>query len=272
MSIPVTASSEAFVPACLKGIEGAPEFVFRHATATDKYDLPLNLRDEKVFSYTKEQIRAKTLSELRRFFDSPDMAHNITRLEAYWQAVDEHAAAIEEWDKACIALEAESEEGETVELPPAPELEFDRREEEDLKDLLEEVKEVSERLTKMGNANIRHSLRQPRMMLRMFIASTSLMPKLEKKGDLVTLACADLIIDKMETFARENGVEYGVATRELFTKLRFLMVLSEDEEKNSSAPRSGSTNPKASASKRSTSKNAKSTGRATTAKANGSNL
>lgn len=248
MSIPVTASTEAFVPDCLKDTEDAPSFTFRHATRMDKHECTLNLSAERIMRHSDDVMRETTIAELKRLFESDNLAHNITRLEAYWSAIDEHTAVLRKHNDAILQLLQDAGEGEKPELPPQPAIEFDEAEALLLDDLVDDVRRHSDRLAKMHSDNLRFNIMWPRMLLRMLLASTTLPVSLTRVAGLITPESCEMVLDRLEQAAAVNGIERGLASSQLLLKATLSMRLDEDEEKNSSSPLSGTTSPEQSAS------------------------
>lgn len=253
MSIPLTASTETFTPECMAEIEGAPSFTFRHATEMDKYEFGINITAEGLKTYSLQDRRDKIMSELRRLFEGEGLEQNITRLQAYWQADDELAAALREHQQQVLEIRlAAAESGEEPELPPEPVLEFPAEDLPGIDLMLAQVNEHSEILSLMAAQNMRYQLMYPRMLLRMFLKTTTLPVTIQRRGELITPACCEAVLSALDKEAKRLGVDPDLAQSQLMTKAMLSFALTEDEEKNSSSPRSGSTPPKQSANKQST--------------------
>ncbi len=255
MSIPLTASTEKFTPACMAEIEGAPAFTFRHATKLDKHRYH-NLVIEEGLRYHSEAERREAIIEaLRTDFYSEGMDHNITRLEAYWHALDELKAARNEWLKQVVAIMAEVKEGEEKpDLPPEPVIDFPAEEIPALDEIVEEVRAHSAAVRKMESQNHWHGVMMPRLLLRMFLTGTSLPVKLRKADGILTGETAEAVIEELAQAARDLGVSDDDAVSELQAKAMLSYTLSESEEKNSSSPRSDTTSPAQSQNKESSGK------------------
>lgn len=249
MSIPVTASTEAFVPASMAEVEGAPSFTFRHATVLDKTRFHELKAIAKLRSHTAAEMRDVVVHELRKMFASEGMEQNITRLEAYWAAIDENEEAIKVWREQVMDLLREAGDGETPELPPEPELDFPKGEMIELNAMVDEVERHSDLYAAMRLDNIRFEVGYPRLLLRMFLTETTLPVELKRDRDgIVTADAAEAVIEALAKAARAAGVDGEVAVRELLFKAVIAFTLTGDEEKNSSSPRSGISSPKSSAS------------------------
>lgn len=252
MSIPLTASTESFTPECMAEIEGAPSFTFRHATELDRYEFGINITAEGLKSHSQEKVRDTILSELRRLFEGDGMASNITRLKAYWQADDDLAAALGEHRKHVLTILSELKDGEeTPDLPPAPVSEFPQEHVAGIELMLAQVNEHSEILSLMAAQNLRYNLLYPRMLLRMFLVDATLPVQIQRRGGIITPQCGEEILTALAKEAKRLGVNPAQAQSDLLTKAAMCFTLTEDEEKNSSSPPSGSTSPKRSATKQS---------------------
>ena len=274
MSIPVTASIEAFTPACLKEIEDAPTFVFRHATVLDKQKFHRVAIAEGLMRHDDDTVRDVTVEELRQLFEGEGIEENITQLQAYWQALDELKQAESIHRQQCIQILRAAEDGGQPEMPPAPELEFPADRAQALNEMMQEVRRHSRRLTVMLADNVDYSTRFPRILLRMFLTSTTLPVQVKRRDKIITEICCEEIIEALSAFAGKHGVDEDEAVSELLTKAMLSFALQRDEEKNSSSPLSGITNQEQSASKpsasTSTEPSTKSTGPATGGEVNGS--
>lgn len=250
MSIPVTASTEAFTPACMAELEGAPTFTFRHATVLDKTRFHELKALARLRNHTAQEMRDVVLHELRKLFTSEGMEQNITRLEAYWAAIDEHEEAIKEYRQYVIDLLQNAGEGETPELPPEPELDFPKGEIIELNALVDEVERHSDIYAAMRLDNIRFEVGYPRLLMRMFLAGTTLPAELKRDRDgILTPEAGEAVIEALAKAARAADVDADVAVQELLFKSVIAFTLTGDEEKNSSSPRSGISNRKSSANK-----------------------
>lgn len=252
MSIPLTASTESFTPECMAGMEGAPSFTFRHATELDRYEFGINITAEGLKSHSQEKVRGTILSELRRLFEGEGLERNITLLEAYWQADDDLVAAQAEHRKQVLAILSElKHDDEKPKLPPAPVSEFPQEHVAGIELMLAQVNEHSEILSLMAAQNLRYNLLYPRMLLRMFLVDSTLPVTMQRRGDVLTPACGEAVLTALAAEAKRLGVDPGTAQSELLSKAALCFTLTEDEEKNSSSPPSGSTSPKRSATKQS---------------------
>lgn len=259
MSIPVTAASEPFTPACMAEIEGAPTFRFRHATVLDKTRFHELKAVAKLRSHSSQDMRDVVLHELRKLFTSDGMEQNITRLEAYWAALDEHSGAMTEYRQQIIDLRKGAGEDETPELPPQPELDFPKGEIIELDALVDEVERYSDIYAAMRRDNLRFETGYPRLLMRMFLTETSLPVELKRERDSdhsgippLTAECGEAVIEALAKAARAAGVNADTAVVQFLQKATIALILTGDEEKNSSSPLSGSTPPEQSASIQST--------------------
>ena len=270
MSIPVTASTEAFVPACMAEIDGAPSFTFRHATVLDKHQFHRIAIDEGLMHHDDAAVRETIIAELKRLFDSEGLAQNITKLEHYWQANDEFRAAQAQHRKMVLEVLASAEEGAEPELPPEPELEFPKEDIQPIEDMIAQVRRHSERVNTMLGDNHWYGVMYPRILLRMFLQSTTLPVPLKRLDRVLTREAGEEVIEALRGAAEAAGVKSEIAESQLLLQALLSFSLSKDEEKNSSSPRSGSTHPKSSAKQPSSSKTTKSSDPATTDAGNGS--
>jgi hypothetical protein len=253
MSIPLTASTEAFTPPSMAEVEGAPSFTFRHATVLDKHHFHRIAVAEGLMQHNDEEVREAIISELRLRFDSEGLEQNITGLQSMWQAIDELQAARRIHREQCLEILQAAEEGDTPELPPEPELEFDLERQQALEDLIAEVRRHSDRVNMMLADNMWYGNMFPRILLRMFLKTTTLPVELKRRHNILTAEACEELIEKLADVAREAGVDDDRAVSELLVEATLAFALRKDEEKNSSSPRSGITNRKSSASKPSSS-------------------
>ncbi len=254
MSIPLTASSEAFTPKCMAEIEGAPSFTFRHATVLDKNAFAIAMTEEGITFHSDEAIRDRIVSELRLMFESADMERNITRLQAYWQAVDDLSAARAEHANHVLAILSDMDDSAVPDLPPEPVFEFDEKEARDIELLIAQVNAESDWLRLMRTQNLRYRIEFPNLLIRMFVTGTSLPVDLKRKNDMLTRASAEQLLTALRKAAKDAGVDPDLAVSQLNAKAMMQFAVTEDEEKNSSSPLSDTTSPEQSASKRSTGK------------------
>ena len=257
MSIPLTASTEAFTPKCMAEIDEAPSFTFRHATVLDMHRYHNLVLEEGLRYHSKQDIRDAIVHELRTEFTSEGMEHNITRLEAYWLAIDEFEAARLEHLKQIIAIREGLGEGEKApELPPAPVLNFPEEDADALDDLVSDVRQQSARIRKMDSQNHWHGVMMPRLFLRMYLTATTLPVKMKKADGLLTSESVENVLEALAAFARDHGIPEDDALGELQAKAILSYRLSGDEEKNSSSPLSDTTSPEQSAKTQSNGKTA----------------
>jgi hypothetical protein len=248
MSIPVTASSETFTPACMAEIEGAPTFTFRHATVLDKHRYPNLVLRAGLRVHTKEALREAMIDALRLDFESDGMEQNITRLTAFWAAGDEHSSALKEHDKIVVALKEQHEGDGEPDLPPEPVLDFPADEAAALRRIIEKICKQSPTVCDMLADNQWHGAMMPRLLLRMFLIGTSLPVKVKKADDVLTPETVEAVYGALAAAATDLGVDPELAIGQLELQAFMSYRLTGDEEKNSSSPRSGSSSPKLSAS------------------------
>jgi hypothetical protein len=249
MSIPLTASTEAFTPECMAEIEEAPSFTFRHATVLDKHEFHSIAIAEGLMQHTDADLRETIIGELRRMFESDGLERNITQLEAYWQSNDELRSAQEQHRQQVMEILSAAEEGTEPELPPAPVLDFPEDRIADLEAMVAEVRRHSPKVNGMLADNHRFQTFYPRILLRMFLTGTTLPVKLQRRGKLITAeSCEELL----EALAEAAGKEAEAAISQLLVKALLAFALRKDEEKNSSSPRSDITSPAQSPNKQST--------------------
>lgn len=249
MSIPLTASTEAFTPECMAEIEGAPSFTFRHATVLDKHEFHSIAIAEGLMQHTDADLRETIIGELRRMFESDGLERNITQLEAYWQSNDELRSAQEQHRQQVMEILSAAEEGTEPKLPPAPVLDFPEDRIADLEAMVAEVRRHSPKVNGMLADNHRFQTFYPRILLRMFLTGTTLPVKLQRRGKLITAeSCEELL----EALAEAAGEEADAAISQLLVQALLAFALRKDEEKNSSSPRSDITSPAQSPNKQST--------------------
>ena len=249
MSIPLTASTETFTPECMAEIEGAPSFTFRHATVMDKHEFHSIAIAEGLMQHTDADLREAIVGELRRMFESDGLEQNITQLEAYWQANDELRSAQDQHRQQVMEILEAAEEGSDPELPPPPVLDFPADRVADLEAMVAEVRRHSPKVNGMLADNHRFQTFYPRILLRMFLTSTTLPVTLQRRGKLITAESCEEMLEALAEVASDKA---DAATSQLLVKALLAFALRKDEEKNSSSPRFGSTPPKLSASKQST--------------------
>jgi hypothetical protein len=272
MSIPVTASAEAFTPASMADIEGAPTFTFRHATVLDKTRFHELKTIAKLRNHSPQEMRDVVQHELRKLFTSEGMEQNITRLEAYWAAIDEHDEAVKAYRQQAFELLREAGDGEMPELPPAPEIDFPKGEIIELNAMVDQVERESDIYAAMRLDNLRFDNGYPRLLMRMFLTETSLPVELKRDREgILTGDCAEAVIEALAKAARAAGLDGETAVGELLLKSVIALTLTGDEEKNSSSPRSGISSPKSSAKAQSNGKDEQSTDPVTLEKDTGSN-
>jgi hypothetical protein len=265
MSIPLTASTEAFTPECMAEIEEAPSFTFRHATVLDKHEFHSIAIAEGLMQHTDSDLRETIIGELRRMFESDGLERNITQLEAYWQSNDELRSAQEQHRQQVMEILSAAEEGTEPELPPAPVLDFPEDRIADLEAMVAEVRRHSPKVNGMLADNHRFQTFYPRILLRMFLTGTTLPVKLQRRGKLITAeSCEELLEALGEAAKRANDFDdgpddpeagedrAGAAISQLLVKALLAFALRKDEEKNSSSPRSDITSPAQSPNKQST--------------------
>lgn len=252
MSIPVTASVEEFIPACMAEIEGAPTFTFRHATVLDKHSFHRIAIAEGLTQHSDEAVREAIITELRTNFTSEGMEQNITRLIAYWAANDEYASAMRQHRATCTEILVGHEGDEPAVLPPEPVLDFPDAEVPLIEEMIAEVRRYSHRVNGMLADNQWFGIMYPRILVRMFLTATTLPVPLTKKHGLITGEAAEKLIEALSAAAEAAGADPELAVSQLLLEAHMAFAVRKDEEKNSSSPRSGSTSPKSSASTQST--------------------
>ena len=255
MSIPVTATTEPFTPKCMAEIEGAPSFTFRHATVLDKNAFAIALTEEGITFHPDEVIRERIVSELRLMFESENMERNITLMRAYWQAADDLSAARAEHANNVLAILADLKDGdEAPELPPEPVFEFDEKQARDIELLIAQVNAESDWLRLMRTQNLRYRIEFPNLLIRMFVTSTTLPVELQRKNEMLTKASAQKLVKALRDAAEAAGIDPDLAVSQLNAKAMMQFAVTEDEEKNSSSPRSDTTSPAQSQNKKSSGK------------------
>jgi hypothetical protein len=221
-------------------IEGAPTFRFRHATVLDKTRFHEVKAIAKLRNHSAEDMREVVLHELRKLFRSEGMEQNVTKLTAYWAAIDEHESALKAYRQQVIEILTEAGEGEKPDLPPAPEVEFDKGEMIELNALVDEVERHSDIYAAMRLDNIRFEVGYPRLLLRMFLAETSLPVDLKRDREgVLTPEAGEAVIEALAKAARAADVSADQAVGELLLQATISLTITGDEEKNSSSPRSG---------------------------------
>lgn len=112
MSIPLKATTYEHALPCLSEVEGAPVLTFRHATRMDKHAFQDLAMSERLLAHSTESLRKAVIEELKVGWNSENLAHNITRLEALWDAQDSLAEAMKQHRKICLEMAREADEGE----------------------------------------------------------------------------------------------------------------------------------------------------------------
>lgn len=152
MTIPIEASSFEYVPESLKDIEGAPKFTLRYGTRRDKHTAQQEIARRGLIHNNNDEIRAAILTELRR--TSQNTADVLDKMvdcaERYWLAMEQLSAARQEWLKDIVELQKDDPKAE---LPPYPELEFDKQEEVWIAEILTTVAADSELVGNMRAQN-----------------------------------------------------------------------------------------------------------------------
>jgi len=272
MSIPVTASTETESLPCMAEIEGAPTFTFRHATVLDKTRFHELRAMARLRQHSSEDLREVVIHELRKMFTSEGMEQNVTRLTAYWAAIDEHDSAMKEYRQQVMELLREAGDGDVPKLPPQPELDFPKAEIIELNAMVDQVERHSEIYASMLSDNIRFESGYPRLLMRMFLADTTLDVELKRDREgVLTPEAGEAVIEALAKAARKIKVDPDVAVREMLFKSVIAFTLTGDEEKNSSSPLSGISSLKQSASTQSSGKTSQSSAPATSGEDSGLN-
>lgn len=275
MSIPVRAGTYGFTPAVLR--DHVPEnedlFVLRHGTRADRHEREFLITSAGLTAFSERQIREETIKELRsERWKSDDQARAITQIEAYWSAVDEFREELADYQDRVKEAQAAVEGDEKPDLPEPPKLDFDDSAKTAIELQLAEVKATASNLAFMDAMNRKYLTQAPRITLRMLLVSTTLDVSLSRSAGIVSKEGCEDVIEALDKFARSKGLsadEADAAIWDLLGEAQNAFRITEEEEKNSSAPVSGSTAPKPSA-KPSTSKSAGRSGsKKTSAKASG---
>ena len=248
MPIPVEAKSFTYTPDCLEGKEGAPVFTLRYGTRRDRHTYQDEVRLRSLRNNDAKDFEQAIIEELRAKYTSEVMPIDevVDAIERYYLACEMLTSARKEWANDCLAILSEIPEAERdkarsdVDLPPAPELDFDKDEQERVENLIADVEAKSSRIGRMHRDNGRRERELPRIALSIVLQSTTL--------DLAIPRNLDGVIEPDTIYALEEAleaksIELGLDRGESFQAFNQLanralsaFFLQKDEEKNSSSP------------------------------------
>lgn len=154
MSVPIEAKSFEYTPTSLEGKEGAPKFTIRYGTRRDRNTFQQEVARRGVVSHTDEDMREETLAEIKRFSNitAEQKSKMVDTATRYWAAISSLDLQIKEWISICTKMKSEDEKAE---LPPAPEIDFDRDEEAWITGIINHVSESSPTLCNMRADNVK---------------------------------------------------------------------------------------------------------------------
>lgn len=216
--IPVEASETLdFTPECLAGLEAPPVFRLRAVSRRDKRWLRTIIRDEGAVSYSVADLRAEMLTGLKELWDDAAYAEHAPVLEAYWEALDNHA------------LQAKDD--------PKLKWDYDPAIEQACAELEVRVAQSWPKLARMRSANARMGELSELALVAIAIRGWSnLKAQAERAGGYLTIDSAEELKDELGDMDEADGRQRGAAWMQLFVACSRRMVLDKDEEKNSASP------------------------------------
>lgn len=239
MTIPVTAEPTPFTPKALADIDTRPIFVLETDTRSLKRRFNDLVRREGLVTHSQQQIREMTIVEMRHYFDSKtpeDMDTAIETMRQYWDAADGYIEAVKQWRKLCDEIKADDKKAE---LPPAPELDFDKDIARDCDIKTEEVMRLSPVLKGMNADNAQWQSEVGRHKLRVLLASANVAGAdipLSQTNKIIDVQSVDAIEDALEAEAEKHGVDPRIPFIQLTNAAILGGKLSEEQEKNSPSP------------------------------------
>jgi len=217
--IPVEASETlAFVPECLREIEGAPSFVLRAPTSREKRFRRRLLAEEGAAYHSDADMRAEILNALKStLWGEEKFATHGHVLTAYWEALDDF----------------EQQRNDSPDLKWS----YAADEEAAVTKLLRDVEQAWPQVGRMKADNLDFN--------DIFLAATVAVvvedwtgidvPKaLDRK--YLTIECVDQMGVRLMKFAEQNKILGRLAWMQLANACSNRMSLDEEEEKNSESP------------------------------------
>lgn len=205
--IPIEATSFVYVPESLKDIKGAPKFTLRYGTRRDKHYLQQEAARRGLNRSDNDEIRAATLSEMQR--NSQNTPEALERMvdcaDRYWQAMNELAAAREEWAKDCADLQKDDSKAE---LPAYPVLIFDKKEEVWIENILNTVASNSELVGNMRAQNAKFEFEMKEIYLSTVLLEVDGFNLVRRHDKLIENQC---LID-LEEWLGEQAETLGLDT------------------------------------------------------------
>lgn len=239
MTVPVTAEPAPFTPKALADIDTPPVFILETDTRSLKRRFNDLVRREGLVTHSQQQIREMTIVEMRHYFKSntpDDMDAAIETMRQYWDAADGYLEAVKLWRELCDEIKAEDEKAE---LPPAPELDFDKDIARDCDIKTEQVMRISPVLKGMNADNAQWQSEVGRHKLRILLSSANIAGvdvPLSKANNIVDMESIDAIEDALEAEAEKHGVDLRIPFVQLMNASFLSGKLSEEQEKNSLSP------------------------------------
>jgi|GEM_PF-1911995 hypothetical protein len=235
--VPVDASeTDTFTPDILKDLPNAPTFTLKATTWRQREAMEYAIEAAGLRRYHDEEVREITVEELCRLWQCDEQSEMIRRVKAYWEAIDD---AVEEASNHALETEAAKEAGEE---PPEPLPPFEHPDAEEMGDLMRRLTEASERIRKMGVANLRYRREIPRYNIaHALLGWTGLKTVPSFEAGVISIdSVMDLRKELMETFGAEVG---AVAFDQVAIRSLKRIYLLPDTEKNSESPAPSASTP-----------------------------
>lgn len=248
MPIPVEAKSFTYTPECLADKEGAPVFTLRYGTRRDRHTYQDEVRLRSLRHNDPKDFEQAIIEELRSKYTSDEISIDevVDAIERYYLACEMLTSARKEWASDCLAIlndipEAERDKPDaTAALPPAPELDFDKDEQERVENMIADVEAQSSRIGRMHRDNGRRERELPRIALSIVLQATTLDVKIPRNFDGVIEPDKIYALEEaLEAKCIELGLDRGDALEafnQLANRALSAFFLQQDEEKNSSSP------------------------------------
>lgn len=224
--IPVEASETlVFTPECFEALPSPPKFTLRTPTTREKRQRRRLINEECAVRHDAETMRAEMLAGLKALWGEKGYAEHAPIVEAYWQALDDHA----------------------LQLKDDPELkwEYDPEIEAAVERLEIDVGQAHRPFGKMRADNMHFDEVATLSIVAVMIqAYTGIDAAAERERGYLTLNAAHELRDALGDIEDEHKIEpRGRAWTQLFVACSKRMFLSEDEEKNSASPSPSETTP-----------------------------
>lgn len=214
MAVPASSDElERYTPPVLKNVPVPPVFLLRPADGRELRQFEYRLMAEGLQFHGADAFRAQMLVALKELWSPEDFEPHASRLRSYWALCDQNAQ-VDEAEAAAI------------------------------RELTERLMRIWPALSRMAADNKRFSDESGRIAASMFIVGwTGLEVSYSRDAGTVPLAKIDKVeieLAAMETKAKADKVEGaadpGTAFVQLATAAYLRLVLTRDEEKNSSSP------------------------------------